>query len=221
MHRTIFLFVLPFLVLAQNTPTRTVQAMGRASDSVKPEQARLYIGVITNGATAEEAASANATQTNTMISAVTGVLGTAGTIQTVSYSVTPRYAPGTSDPPKLTGYAANNSLQVVMTDLSLVGRVIDTANNAGANSVGGLTFELRDSDPVVQRLLTAAAQQARAHANAIATGLGGTTGAVISAVEQGSVVPTPVLGATAAPTTPIVTGTVSVQASVVITMALQ
>ena len=71
-----------------------------------------------------------------------------------------------------------------------------------------------------QQALGLAAKQARAHADAIAAGLGARTGAVVSAQEGGGVSPVVIAGTVAAAPTPIQTGQVSVTASVTITVQL-
>jgi uncharacterized protein YggE len=110
-------------------------------------------------------------------------------------------------------------VEVTTTDLSIIGRLIDTANQAGANSVGSLSFGLQNPEPYEEQALGLAAKQAQAHANAIAAGLGAKTGVVRSAQEGATV--TPILaGVGATATTPIQTGTVSVTASVTISVQL-
>jgi uncharacterized protein YggE len=112
---------------------------------------------------------------------------------------------------------------VTTTDLSIIGRLIDTANQAGANSVGNLSFSLQNPEPVMEQALGLAAKQAQAHANAIAAGLGAKTGVVISAQEGATATPIMVSGVLAGVTavpTPIQTGTVSVTASVTISVQL-
>lgn len=208
-------------LLAQLPASRTVQAIGSATISVNPDQTQLNVGVVTQAATAQDAAQQNASQATAVLSALRAVLGTTGTIQTASYSVTPRYSTGQS--PVIIGYTASNTFQVTTTstDPALIGRLIDSANQAGANSVGGLNFGLQNPEPVRQQALGQAAKQARAHADAIAAGLGGKTGMVISALEGSTVTPlvAGVAGAGATPT-PVVTGTVSVSASVTISVQL-
>src|SRR5262245_56981199 len=105
-----------------------------------------------------------------------------------------------------------------MTDLSLIGRAIDAASQGGANNVQGLRFALQDQEPSRQQALGLAAKVAKAHAQAIASGLGASLGAVVSAQEGGGVI-LPVLATAATKgdtTTPIETGLVQIQATVAI-----
>jgi uncharacterized protein YggE len=88
--------------------------------------------------------------------------------------------------------------------------------------VGGLSFGLQNPEPLVEQALTLATKQATAHASAIAAGLGGKLGAVISAQEGSSYTPITVgaPGAGTAVTTPVQTGTVTVYATVTIQVGL-
>ena len=207
-------------LLAQTSPG-AIQAIGSATISVNPDQAQLAVGVVTQGATAQDAGQQNASLSIAVQNALKAVLGTAGTIQTISYSISPRYSTTQGQPSVIIGYTASNTVEATTADLSLIGRLIDTANQAGANSVGNLSFSLQNPEPVMEQALGLAAKQAQAHANAIAAGLGAKTGVVISAQEGASVTPVLVSGVLAGvATTPIQTGTVSVTASVTINVQL-
>jgi uncharacterized protein YggE len=211
-----FLILLPLLAMAQ-TPA-SVQATGTATVQVAPDQAQLTAGVITQATTAQAAAEQNATSTTAMLNALKAVLGVNGTIQTVGYSISPRY--NNANPPVITGYTAVNTVQITTVNLNLVGPLIDAANQAGANNVSGISFSLQDPEPVLQQALGQASKTAIAHAAAIAKGLGLKTGAVLSASEGGSVTPIRTdFGATAA-ATPVQTGTVSVSATVSVNVQL-
>jgi uncharacterized protein len=213
MRAAIIVAILAAGVLTAQT-TATVQAQGTATLSANPDQAQISVSVITNGATAQAAAQANATLSTTVQSALKA-LNSAPTIQTIGYSVYPQYTGAQI----LTGYTATNTIQVTALDLSTIGTLIDTASQAGASSVGGLTFSLQNPDPLKQQALALAAKQAQAHANAIATGLNAKTGPVVSALEGSSYTPV-VGGIAAAAATPIQTGQVSVTANVTITFQL-
>jgi uncharacterized protein len=209
-------------IFAQTVAPGSIQATGTATVSVKPDQVQLDVSVITLAATAAQAGQQNATQTNAMIAALQQVLGNSGTIQTVGYSLYARYSNVSGQTPNIVGYTAENTVRATSYDLSLAGALIDSANQAGAGNVGGLSFSVRDSEPTRLQALSAAGKQAQSHAAAIAAGLGAKAGAVISAVESSSSSPVPIYsGAGAANSTPVVSGTVSVSATVTITVQLQ
>ena len=212
-----FLLLIPLLAMAQ--APASVQATGSATIHVAPDQAQLNAGVITQATNAQAAAEQNATSTTAMLNALKAVLGTSGTIQTIGYSISPRYS--NTNPPAITGYIASNTVQITTVNLNLVGPLIDAANGAGANNVSGISFGLQDPEPATQQALGRASKIALAHAAAIAEGLGRKTGAVISATEGGSVVPVGRdFAATAGAATPVQTGTVSVSATVTVSVLL-
>ena len=179
------------------------------------------IGVVTQAANAQDATVQNATQAGTVIAALQGLLGSNASIKTISYSVSPVY----NNPPpgqnaSIVAYMVTNIVEVTLTDLTQTGKVIDTAIQSGANRVQGISFDLQDRTPLVAQALKAAAARALSQANAIASGLNVHTGSVLHASESVNS-PGPVFGAiTAAPTTPIQTGLIVVQASVTVEVAI-
>src|SRR6516165_7527391 len=173
------------VTLAAQSTQRTVQATGSATIYATPDQAQLDVGVVTNAATAQDSAQQNATLSAAVLAALKNVLGPNGTTQTVSYYVNPRYSTAAGQSNVIVGYTTSNTVRVTTIDLSIIGKLIDAANQAGANSVGGLGFGLQDPEPKVQQALAQATKQAMTHATAIASGLGATLGPVISA-QQGS-----------------------------------
>jgi len=224
MLRILPLFLLlPFAgtALAQTATPSTIQATGTATVNAKPDQVQLDVTVVTQANTAALAGQQNATQTDAMIAALQQVLGKSGTIETVGYSMYPRYNTAANQTSVIVGYTAQNTVRATSFDLTLAGPLIDAANQGGAGSVGGLTFGLQDSDPTRLQALTLAAKQAQVHAAAIAAGTGGKVGAVISAVEATSqAVPIYATGGAASSSTPVISGTVSISATVTITMQL-
>jgi hypothetical protein len=175
--------------------------------------------VVTEAGTAESAATANAGATTAVLSAIKQVLGKTGSAPTRSYSIAPRYAAEPRNQ-RIIGYTATNNIQVTTDDISLVGRLIDASTAAGANNIIGVSFTLKNPQPVQQQALGLAAKEALANAAAIAAGLGARTGAVISAQEEVGFT-RPVFAAAERVATPIQNGEVSVTATVIVTVALQ
>jgi uncharacterized protein len=216
-------FALAAALCAQN-PMRvpSITAVGDASVSVPPDMARVDLGVATQAATAQDATQQNATQASAVITALQTLLGASASIKTISYSVSPVYnnpPPGQSA--TIIGYTVTNIVEATLTDLTQVGKVIDTAIQSGANRVQGISFGLQDRTAPVAQALKLAASRARSQADAIASGLNLHTGSVLEASEGVNLTSNAVLspGAGVA-TTPIETGMVVVQASVTIQVAI-
>ena len=220
--KTALLLLTVSLAGAQTQPTPgSIEASGSATITAQPDMASINVGVITQAATAQDAADQNAAAADAMIKALQAVLGNNGTIQTVFYSLDARFNTPPNQPPVLIGYTANNTVQVKTTNISLVGKLIDTATAAHSNSISGPAFGLQNPEPQKLQALAAAAAQAMTHAAAIAKGIGATTGRVITAQEGATV--TPLLMSTAggaASGTPIQNGTVTVSATVTVMVAL-
>ncbi|MCP5118902.1 MAG: SIMPL domain-containing protein [bacterium] len=227
MNRSLFTvtFAVMFCLaaLAQTaTAQRVVRASGQASISAQPDQARVSVGVITKGPTAEEASSKNARQVEAVLIQLRQMLGSGARIKTINYSLTPDYRRTAGEPPVLVGFTASNTIEVTIENLALIGTVIDSATQAGATNVHGLRFTLKDPEPLRAQVLGLAAKQARAHAEAIATGLDQRIGNVLVA-QEGAVIGilSPELRDVAgAAATPIEPGLVEVRATVTVEVEL-
>ena len=216
--------VLPLAAQSQATGTtpRLVRASGEGVVSVVPDRAKVLVGVVTQAATAQEAAAQNAAQLEAVLTQLRALLGASADIKTINYSLTPNYRyPQGGGPPTLVNYTASNTVEVTLADLSSIGRVIDTAAQAGANQIQSLRFTVADPEPLRARALAAAAKQARGRAEAIASGLGVRLGAVLTA-EEGTVVRIADTREVSAggTQTPIETGLVEVRATVTVEIEL-
>jgi hypothetical protein len=209
-------------VLCAQTAMRvaSITAVGQASLSVTPDMAQVDVGVSTQAATAQDASQQNATQAGTVISALQALLGTTASIKTISYSVSPVYN-NQGQNSTIVGYVVTNIVEVTLTDLTLVGKVIDTAIQSGANRVQGVSFGVRDNTTAVAQALKTAAASALSQAAAIASGLNVHTGSVLRASEGVNTAnPTVLAPVAGGASTPIETGMVVIQASVTIEVAI-
>jgi uncharacterized protein len=171
---TVILFF-NFTVWAQEDASKrerpSIRVNAEATVTAKPDQAQIDIGVVTQSKTAQAAASQNAQQLDQVIAELRKALGQAAEIKTVGYSISPeyRYDSGQSI---IVGYTARNTVQVKLSDLTQVGKVIDIATGTGANSIQRLLFTLKDEQEVKAQALRMAAKKAKAQADAIASALG-------------------------------------------------
>ena len=198
---------------------RLIRAVGEGKASGKPDQAQVDFAIVTQAATAQDAAAQNANQTTAVLTQLRQLLGANADIKTLNYSLAPVYNyPRDGSPATLTGFNANNTVEATVGDLTLPGKIIDTAIQAGANRVDGLRFSLTDDQPLRSLALRSASLQARSHAEAIALGLGVRLGAVIAAAEgySASIVPMGriALASSASSPTPVQPGNIDVTATV-------
>jgi len=206
---------------AQTAPLHSiVSATGQASVYVAPDQVKVDATVITQGNSAQEAASTNATAVAFVVGALTKLLGPGANIKTVDYSVGPVYKyPPNGGLPTVAGYTASMTVETALGDITMIGAAIDTAIQAGATSIGALQFSLKNPDPSHQQALALATMQASAHANAMASALAHTVGGIISLQEASPVSIQPiVVGVGSAPgaSTTVSPSLIQVQATVVL-----
>jgi uncharacterized protein YggE len=204
-----------------------IRTTAEATVKAKPDQDQVEIGVITQAATAQAAASQNAKQLDAVINEVKKTLGAGAELKTVGYSVSPDYRyPKQGGQPTIAGYTANNVLQVTLSDLSQVGKLIDLATQTGANRVQGVQFTLKDESVVQSQALREAAVKARAKAEGLAAAMGVKIARVISAEEGGTNIVRPLgnramMAEAAAVQTPVESGTIEVHSSVTLTVEFQ
>jgi hypothetical protein len=151
----------------------TISAQGQVM--AKPDVAYINLGVSTTALTAQEAMKEN----NAALAAVIAKLESLGVakkdMQTGYISLNPQTTPikpGETGADKITSYWANNTLNVTINDLTKVGEILDAAITAGANTVNGIRFGVKDSSKLNDQALTEAVKTARAKADLVAEGLG-------------------------------------------------
>jgi uncharacterized protein YggE len=227
-HCLLSLILLPYLMNAQeNAKVRFVRATGEATVSARPDRAEISIGVISQNPTAQAAAAANAAQTTQVIEAIKRTLGQGGELKTSGYSITPQYQYITGRPPKITGYQASNTVLVIVNDLALLGKVIDSAGDSGANNINGISFSLKDESSARTQALAEAAVKARTAAEAIAKALNAHVIGVLQAETSEAPAFRPMtrsfaaMSASVAVPTPIEAGDLDIHATVTVSLEVQ
>jgi len=139
---------------------------------VVPDLATISLGVQTDAPTAALALSNNAVQMNKVIAALKKAGIAERDIQTSGLNVNPQYVYEQNQPPKLNGYQASNQVTIQVRDLSRLGQTVDATVNAGATTVGGISFGLQNPQAAedAARLEAVKAVQAKADLYARATG---------------------------------------------------
>ena len=205
-----------------------VRASGESVVYARPDQVKVGIGVVTRAATAQAAASENAAQLQTVLDRLRSALAGKGEIRTLGYSLNPVWNyPRDGGKPSITGYTADNTVEVTSRDLAGIGKLLDAAAQAGANNIQGVQFTLQNEAPQREQALKQATLEARANAESMAAALGMKLGPVLL-VEQG-VSPAPLRPvfhaeqmavAGAAMPTPVEPGTIEIRATVTLTVTL-
>ena len=204
---------------AHGTTTTTdgggITVTGNGTVNTVPDRATFTFGVHTESATAAAALGANGALMTKVIDAIEKAGVAKADIQTSQISLSPVQS---SDGKRITGYAADNSVTVTIRDLGSAGTVVDAAVAAGANQVYGPNLSRSDQDALYLQALKKAMADAKAKAEAIASGGGISLGSVKTVVEGGSPIVVPGIADKA--TTPISPGTEQITATVTVTYAI-
>jgi len=170
---SVFLVLWSVAAMAQQKPQQIVSSVkvhGQATVSVEPDQAQFDIGIVTQAATAKAAADQNATQSDALVHELHSAFPSA-VIKTINFSVNPNYRYPQDSAPTIAGYTANNTVRLLLGDISQIQKVIDIAIKSGANSINRLIFTVRNENAARARALAEAASQAQAGAEALAASL--------------------------------------------------
>ena len=180
------LMVLALLVSAcapaASADVRTLTVSGSGEAFLAPDIAYVYIGVHTENATAAEAVEENTSRTQELIQAIQDFGIEAKDIRTTNFSIYPidRFDPATGMPSGERVYAVDNTVYVTVRDLAGLGDLLDTAVQAGANTVNSIQFDVAEKDDALQDARAEAVADAREQAEALAQAAGLTLGEIRS-----------------------------------------
>jgi len=163
----------------------TISMSGHGEVRSRPDMVSVTAGVTTSAATAAGALAANTARMKTVFASLEKQGVPEKNIQTVNFSVSPQYATGNNEPPRLTGYQVNNDVSVRLEDVNALGGALDALVGAGANQVNGVSFDIREPAPLLEKARTGAIADARARAETYAKAAGVSLGAILSISEGG------------------------------------
>jgi uncharacterized protein len=160
----------------------TISAEG--TSETRPDMATITLGVTVTGQSAQAAVSENARRTTALVDTLRRAGIAERDLQTAYVSVTTQYASRAGRPALITGYEASNSVRARVRDLDNMGRVVDAAVAAGANSVNGISFSLQEPDAQRDSARRDGISKARARATLYAEALGMTVRRIVSVSES-------------------------------------
>jgi uncharacterized protein YggE len=148
-----------------------------------PDRGWVQISAESRARGPREAQKLNVDVMSSVVQKLKGAGLAADALQTRGYDLQPEYdyANGRQT---LRGYVARNSVEVRVDDLPRVGEIVDMAVTAGATSVGGVRFDLKDKAAAEREALRLAVLDARQRADAAAGGAGLRVERVIRIEEQ-------------------------------------
>lgn len=165
---------------------RSLSATGVGYAGVAPDTAIVDLGVETDAASADTALQDNSTRTQRLIESLRSRGVAEKEIQTRSLSLQPQYVHNRSPKPggqatrELVGYRATHLISVRLTDMAVVGEVIDAAVKAGGNRIDQIRFEVSDPSAMQALAREAAFEDAKAKAEQLAALAGARLGDVLT-----------------------------------------
>jgi uncharacterized protein YggE len=197
---------------------RSITVMGHGRAEAAPDEAEVALGVEIVRPTAGEARAHAAEVMERVMAALRAAGIDAGDVQTADLSLAAEVEYRPDGPPRRTGFRLTNRVHVRVARPDDVPRVVDGAVDAGATSLDGVRFGLRDEGAARRAALGSACEDARASAESVATAAGVRLGAIrwVREAAGGGFPPVPRLAKMelAAADTPVAPGTARIEASV-------
>lgn len=156
------------------TPQRTITAIGSATVTGKPDSARVYLGVTTNGKTVAAAREENARVIGKVQGALLALKLSDLKTRTSESHVSITYAQ--DDRSKVVGYVVRQSFTVLIKESdperlgTMAGRVLDAGLQNGVNRDGDIEFFKADDSEMRRQAMRKAVEDGLANAHAYAAG---------------------------------------------------
>ncbi|MDR7075099.1 uncharacterized protein YggE [Neobacillus niacini] len=144
-----------------------IKVYGEGEIAVQPDTATVNLGVVTESKELMEAQQQNSIIANKVINALIALGIDKNQIQTVEYRIEPEYD-YSSGQQIFRGYKITHILQVKIDDLSIIGKVVDTGVENGANYVANVLFTSKYKEAYYQQALAMALNNASNKAKTIA-----------------------------------------------------
>lgn len=233
--RLIFLSILMLGLLAACAPgsapagseaLRSMSVSGTGRVTIVPDLATINIGVRTEADAVTEALEGNTAQANAIAEVLQDMGVAEEDIQTSNFNVYPseRYDPMTG---QVEGsyFVVENTVNVMVRDLSQLGDVLSAVVEAGANSIYGINFSVEDRQAAIAEARQLAIEDAQAKAQAIADEAGVTLGDIINISVSSGDAPLPYFdakgGMYAEAAVPIAAGTLAITMQAHLTYEIQ
>lgn len=160
---------------AQDTPvapqTPSIVTVGEAVMRRTPDQAFVTAAVETRARAPRDAQKQNADLMTAVQQRISDADIARDAVRTTGYSIDAEFD-FTGGRRALRGYVARNGVEIRLDAIERTGEIIDAVVQAGATSVTGVRFDIKDRTAVEREALRRAVEDARARADALAAGAG-------------------------------------------------
>jgi uncharacterized protein len=198
----------------------TISVAGSGKVTLVPDMATVRLGVLVQKDTAKAARQAGAERMTGVIAALKKLGIDDKDIATSTVSLGPVYDYSSSTQ-RITGYQLQNTVTVTVRDLDKLGDVLDNTITAGATTVDGITFDVKDRIGAEAQAREAAMTDAKAKADTLAkgadvrvTGVQTISESVSTPVWYDRSYAAPTAGAAEDASTPVMAGTTDVEITV-------
>jgi len=179
-------------VMMQMMPQPTTLSLDATGEvSATPDKATVNFAVVTQAGTASDAMKANNIKMNSVLAALKAAGIADKDIQTSSLNLSPQYDYSDGQPPRLTGYQAQNQVTVRIMDLNRTGPVVDAVIKAGVNQIDSIAFGLKNDDALLDQARQQAVQILMQRANLYAAATGMHVKRLLTLSESGPSYPSP------------------------------
>ncbi len=166
----------PLAPAAQTSPSEqphTITVTGNGSAYGTPDKAVATVGIEERNRDAKEAVGTANAKMNAIMDAMKALGIDPKDLQTTNFSIYAQqdYSPD-GTPLTTYTYVVNNTLNIIIRDLGKVGEVLGQAIEAGANSVGGVSFGVEDQTALEAQARDLAMADAKARAEQLARAAG-------------------------------------------------
>ncbi len=189
----VFLLVNTNRVWNTATTTNTVSFSGEGKVVAKPDIAKISLSIVTDALTSKTAQDENSNKSKALTDYLKKQNVDDKDIKTTGYNIYPQYKyPQYGGQPTITGYQVNQSLEIKIRNLDNVSNVLDGVVSAGANQIGGLSFEIDNPDALKAEARAKAIANAKKKANELQNQVGISLGKIINFSENTGGYPIPI-----------------------------
>lgn len=194
-----------------------------------PDRAWVTIAAESRARTPGEAQKLNVEAMSAVLQKIKAAGLPADAIQTTAYDLQPEFDYA-NNRQTLRGYVARNTVEVRVDDLPKLGQILEGAVGAGATNVRGVRFDVKEREAAERDALTRAVADARARADAAASGAGVKVERILRIEEQRgvSIPPQPRMAmmrenmaVTGSGEPPIAAGEIEIRAAVTLTAIIR
>jgi uncharacterized protein len=188
--------VVPVVPVGNNqTQLRTIAVNGTGKVYLTPDVAYVNIGVQSQDENVATALSKNNEKAQSISTKLQELGVDAKDVQTSSFNIYPNQQYGPDGQPTKLLYTVDNTVQVTVHDLTILGKLLDDVVRAGANNINGINFDVVDRSAAESKAREIAVNDARAQADEIAQAAGVTIDELFSMTSYNSGGPVPLYDA--------------------------